>query len=133
MTTDSQKKLEDLIAVMTDPADLTESEIRGELATYGINLAAAQTRLGSKLDELMADRALRRRFAGNRAPTPALLERMLNQVRAMDLRLPDLTKLIAALQPQVDHRDLTAIARDDLETQYAELLAIQAAQKGEVE
>jgi hypothetical protein len=132
MTTDSQKKLEDLIAVMTDPADLSESEVRGELATYGINLAAAQTRLGSKLDELMADRALRRRFAGNRAPTPALLERVLNEVRAMRLEFAELAARIAQLQPQRGFRELTSSEREDLETQYAELLAIQATQNGEV-
>lgn len=133
MTTDSKKKLEDLIAVMTDPAHLSESEVRAELAGYGINLDAVQTKLRSQLDRMMADRALRLQFAGRRAPTPALLKRLLNEVRGMGLAVAELAARIAPLQPQLGHRELTSVQREDLETQYAELLAIQAMQNGEIE
>lgn len=133
MKANSSTNLEFLIEELTDTSDLTDEEVLAELKEERVNVEASKAVFLSRLDEMMADRAIRRRFAASRAPTPALLRRLLNEVRGMGLAVAELAARIAPLQPQRGYRELTSVEREDLETQYAELLAIQATQNGEVE
>ncbi len=133
MSTDSRRKLENLLDAVTDPSKLTDEEVRDELKRFGLNLSATQSKFEADLDAMLADRAVRQRLGRRRAPTQAVLARMMESVRGLRLGLDELASRITQLQPLVAHRELRTVTREDLESQYAELLAIQATERGEVE
>ena len=63
----SETPLEKLIATMCDTDDLTDAEVREELAADGVDLDAAMARFRPKLDDLMRARAVRLALAALKA------------------------------------------------------------------
>jgi hypothetical protein len=131
MTADNEKRLADLIAAITDPAGLSDQEVREELMANGVNPAATQLRFEVQLDALLAARAIRRKATGRQAPEASLVVRMQQTVEGLRLSMAELASRVAVLQPQTAYRDLRDVSREDLESQYADLLAIQATERGE--
>lgn len=67
----AETPLEKLIETLCDTSDLTDAEVRAELAEQGIDLDAAMARFRPKLDDLMRARAVRLALAAVR-DNPAL-------------------------------------------------------------
>ena len=63
-------KLEKLIATICDTSDLTDAEVREELAAAGVDVDAAKARTMAKTDALMAARAVRLAIAAVKANPP---------------------------------------------------------------
>lgn len=123
--------LSDVLEALVDTSDLSEEEVQQELREAGIDVKGAHRRLNRLMDDIFAARAMRSLESRKRPPTTSSIAAALESVRQMLLPVEDLVHAIAALRPQVEHRELRQLSRADLETQYAELLALTDADEEE--
>ena len=133
MTSKKQTPLTRLFDAVETVEHTPVDEIRAELRREGVDVDGAQRRFDARLDQLLAARALRQRTSGKAAPTADLVARKLQSVRQLGLTIDELFARIAGFQSAAAYRERRDILREDLETHYAELLAIEATERGEAE
>lgn len=133
MTRSRDVVAEDVVVFLTDTSSLTDAEVQEMLSESGVDVAAARRRFDISLDELFAEHAVLENASGGVVPSPALLRRMEQYVRGLARSSAELAIDIASHGVAVAHRDLATVTTHDLESQLAEVLAIEAAQRGEVE
>jgi len=89
--------LEKLIANICDTSDLTDAEVREELAADGVDVDAAKARTMAKVDALLAARAVRLAIAAVKANPIGGLMHINAAVKAVPLLIAEVERLQAAL------------------------------------
>ncbi len=99
-------------------------EIAANLRAWGVDVPAAKAKLLASVRARLSPARVGVTSRYKAAFEEARAARTL-QVRALALSIEELMARLVGRQPQVAHRDLKANPREDLESQLAELLALE--------
>lgn len=131
MTNEKKDETNDLALLLADTSDMTDQDVSRFLRQAGVDLDASSRRFEVLLDELFANAAVAEQLSHARRPSVSLLARMESYVRGLHLSTAELLNELQARQFVTAHRDLRATTSEDLESQLAELLALEAAEHGD--